>query len=157
MGRPANLTFTDGTVIGGVLDRNGLRPSRYWVTDDGLVVLASETGVLELDPSSIVARGRVAPGKMFLVDTAKGRIVDDEEVKAELAAAQPYAEWLKNVVRLPDLPPREHIVHSHASVTRRQQTFGYTEEELRLILAPMARAGAEPIGSMGSDTPLACC
>ncbi len=152
---PANLTFTDGTVIGGVLDRNGLRPSRYWVTDDGLVVLASETGVLELDPSSIVARGRVAPGKMFLVDTAKGRIVDDEEVKAELAAAQPYAEWLKNVVRLPDLPPREHIVHSHASVTRRQQTFGYTEEELRLILAPMARAGAEPIGSMGSDTPLA--
>lgn len=152
---PANLTFTDGTVIGGVLDRNGLRPSRYWVTDDGLVVLASETGVLELDPSSIVARGRVAPGKMFLVDTARGRIVDDEEIKAELAAAQPYAEWLKNVVHLGDLPPREHVVHSHASVTRRQQTFGYTEEELRLILAPMARAGAEPIGSMGSDTPLA--
>ncbi|NAZ85536.1 glutamate synthase large subunit [Kineococcus indalonis] len=152
---PANLTFTDGTLIGCVLDRNGLRPSRYWVTDDGLVVLASEVGVLDLDPASVVTRGRVAPGKMFLVDTARGRIVDDEEIKAELAAAQPYAEWLKNVVHLGDLPPREHVVHTHASVARRQQTFGYTEEELRLILAPMARAGAEPIGSMGSDTPLA--
>ncbi|WP_432497522.1 glutamate synthase large subunit [Kineococcus auxinigenes] len=152
---PANLTFTDGTLIGCVLDRNGLRPSRYWVTDDGLVVLASEVGVLDLDPASVVNRGRVAPGKMFLVDTARGRIVEDDEVKDELAAAQPYAEWLKNVVHLGDLPPREHVVHTHASVARRQQTFGYTEEELRLILAPMARAGAEPIGSMGSDTPLA--
>ncbi|WP_432573259.1 glutamate synthase large subunit [Kineococcus sp. SYSU DK005] len=152
---PANLTFTDGTLIGCVLDRNGLRPSRYWVTDDGLVVLASEVGVLDLDPASVVTRGRVAPGKMFLVDTARGRIVDDEEIKAELAAAEPYAEWLKNVVHLGDLPPREHVVHTHASVARRQQTFGYTEEELRLILAPMARAAAEPIGSMGSDTPLA--
>ncbi|WP_337060603.1 glutamate synthase large subunit [Kineococcus sp. G2] len=152
---PANLTFTDGTLIGCVLDRNGLRPSRYWVTDDGLVVLASEVGVLDVDPASVVARGRVAPGKMFLVDTARGRIVDDEEIKSELAAARPYAEWLKNVVHLGDLPPREHVVHTHASVARRQQTFGYTEEELRLILAPMARAGAEPIGSMGSDTPLA--
>ncbi|MFB9376344.1 glutamate synthase large subunit [Kineococcus gynurae] len=152
---PANLVFTDGTVIGGVLDRNGLRPSRYWVTDEGLVVLASEVGVLDLDPASVVQRGRVQPGRMFLVDTARGRIIDDEEIKSELAARQPYAEWLKEVVHLADLPPREHIVHTHASVARRQQTFGYTEEELRLILAPMARAAAEPIGSMGSDTPLA--
>ncbi|NAZ81289.1 glutamate synthase large subunit [Kineococcus sp. R8] len=152
---PASVTFTDGTLIGAVLDRNGLRPSRYWVTDDGLVVLASEVGVLDLDPASVVTRGRVQPGKMFLVDTAAGRIVDDEEIKGELAGAAPYAQWLENVVHLGDLPQREHVVHTHASVARRQQTFGYTEEELRLILAPMARASAEPIGSMGSDTPLA--
>ncbi|PPK96074.1 glutamate synthase (NADPH/NADH) large chain [Kineococcus xinjiangensis] len=153
---PASVTFTDGTVIGAVLDRNGLRPSRYWITDEGLVVLASEVGVLDLDPASVVTRGRVQPGKMFLVDTAAGRIVEDEEVKSELAAQNPYAQWLAdNIMHLQDLPAREHVVHTHASVARRQQTFGYTEEELRLLLAPMARAGAEPIGSMGSDTPLA--
>ncbi len=153
---PACVSFTDGTLIGAVLDRNGLRPSRYWVTDDGLVVLASEVGVLDLDPASVVRKGRLQPGRMFLVDTANGRIVDDEEIKADLAAQHPYDEWLlAGLVHLDDLPPREHVVHTHASVTRRQQTFGYTEEELRVLVAPMARAGAEPIGSMGTDTPVA--
>jgi glutamate synthase (NADPH/NADH) large chain len=153
---PACVTFTDGTLAGAVLDRNGLRPGRFWVTEDGLVVLASEVGVLDLDPATVVRRGRLAPGRMFLVDTGAGRIVEDDEVKAGLAAAAPYDEWLHaGLIHLGDLPEREHVVHTHASVTRRQQTFGYTEEELRLLLTPMAGLGAEPIGSMGSDTPLA--
>ncbi|MBV9098591.1 MAG: glutamate synthase subunit alpha, partial [Frankiaceae bacterium] len=153
---PACVTFTDGTVVGAVLDRNGLRPSRYWVTDDGRVVLASEVGVLDIAPERIVRKGRLQPGRMFLVDTAAGRIVDDEELKSELAAENPYADWLHaGLMHLSDLPEREHIVHSHESVLRRQQTFGYTEEELRILLTPMARAGAEPIGSMGTDTPIA--
>ena len=153
---PACITFTDGSLIGAVLDRNGLRPSRYWVTQDGLVVLASEVGVLDLDPETVVRKGRLQPGRMFLVDTDRGRIVDDAEIKAELAAEAPYDEWLHaGQVHLADLPEREHVVHTHASVTRRQQSFGYTEEELRVLLTPMARAGAEPIGSMGTDTPIA--
>jgi len=153
---PACVTFTDGTVVGAVLDRNGLRPSRYWVTDDGRVVLASEVGVLDIAPERVVRKGRLQPGRMFLVDTAAGRIVDDEELKAELAAENPYADWLHaGLMHLSDLPDREHIVYSHASVLRRQQTFGYTEEELRVLLTPMARNGAEPIGSMGTDTPIA--
>jgi glutamate synthase (NADPH) large chain len=153
---PACVTFTDGTLIGAVLDRNGLRPARYWVTDTGLVVLASEVGVLDIDPASIVRKGRLQPGRMFLVDTAAGRIVDDAEIKAQLAAEQPYDDWLHaGLLKLPQLPDREHIIYSHESVLRRQQTFGYTEEELRILLAPMARAGAEPIGSMGNDSPLA--
>ena len=153
---PANVSFTDGTVIGAVLDRNGLRPGRFWVTDDDLVVLASEAGVLDIDPASIVRKGRLQPGHMFLVDTAAGRIVEDDEIKSDLAAAEPYADWLHaGLVHLDLLPDREHIVHPTASVARRQQTFGYTEEELRVILAPMATAGAEPIGSMGTDTPVA--
>ncbi|MGL5858448.1 MAG: glutamate synthase large subunit [Angustibacter sp.] len=153
---PASISFTDGTVIGAVLDRNGLRPGRYWVTDDGLVVLASEVGVLDLDPARVVRKGRLQPGRMFLVDTGSGRLVDDDEIKAELAAQHPYAEWLHaGVVSLADLPDREHVVHTPASVERRQRTFGYTEEELRLLIAPMARTGAEPIGSMGTDTPIA--
>ncbi|CAB5019769.1 unannotated protein [freshwater metagenome] len=153
---PANVCFTDGTIIGAVLDRNGLRPGRYWVTEDGLVVLASESGVLDFDPATIVRKGRLQPGRMFLVDTAAGRIIDDEEIKSELAAAEPYADWLAaGLVHLEGLPEREHIVHTHDSVARRQQTFGYTEEELRIILEPMARMGTEPIGSMGSDTPIA--
>ena len=153
---PAAITFTDGTLIGAVLDRNGLRPSRYWVTEDGLVVLASEVGVLDLDPATVVRKGRLQPGRMFLVDTDRGRIVDDAEIKTELAGAAPYDEWLHaGQIHLADLPEREHVVHTHASVTRRQQTFGYTEEELRVLLSPMAKAGAEPIGSMGTDTPVA--
>jgi len=153
---PACVTFTDGSVVGAVLDRNGLRPGRYWVTDDGLVVLASESGVLDIDPGTIVRKGRLQPGRMFLVDTVTHRIVEDDEIKAEMAAQHPYSEWLDGgLIDLADLPEREHIVHTHASVTRRQQTFGYTEEELRVILAPMARAGAEPIGSMGTDSPIA--
>ncbi|MFF3952501.1 glutamate synthase large subunit [Streptomyces sp. NPDC001890] len=153
---PACVTFTDGTQVGAVLDRNGLRPGRYWVTDDGLVVLSSEVGVLDIDPAKVVRKGRLQPGKMFLVDTAEGRIIEDDEIKAALAAEQPYGDWLETgEIELEDLPEREHIVHTHASVTRRQQTFGYTEEELRVILAPMARTGGEPLGSMGTDSPIA--
>ncbi len=153
---PASVTFTDGEVIGAVLDRNGLRPSRYWVTDDDLVIMASEVGVIDVDPSKVISKGRLQPGKMFLIDTREGRIVDDEEIKKQLAAEHPYGEWVRNgMVSLPDLPKREHIVFSHDSVLRRQQMFGYTHEELKIIIAPMAKAGAEPIGSMGTDTPIA--
>ncbi|MFJ9056182.1 glutamate synthase large subunit [Streptomyces sp. NPDC102409] len=153
---PACVTFTDGTQVGAVLDRNGLRPGRYWVTDDGLVVLSSEVGVLDIDPAKVVRKGRLQPGKMFLVDTAEHRIVEDDEIKASLAAENPYQEWLETgEIELEDLPEREHIVHTHASVTRRQQTFGYTEEELRVLLAPMARTAGEPLGSMGTDSPIA--
>ena len=153
---PANVVFTDGTLVGAVLDRNGLRPGRYSVTDDGLVVLASESGVLELDPASVVQRGRLQPGKMFLVDTEHGRIVSDEEIKTQLAAAKPYGDWLHaGLIQLDNLPEREHIVHTASSVVRRQQTFGYTTEDLRILLTPMAKAGAEALGSMGTDTPIA--
>ncbi len=153
---PASVAFTDGTVIGSVLDRNGLRPGRYWVTDDDVVVMASEAGVIDIDPAHVVKKGRLQPGKMFLVDTAAGRIVSDDEVKSALAAEHPYAEWLDaGLVELDDLAPREHIVFSHTSVLRRQQVFGYTHEELKIIVAPMAKAGAEPLGSMGTDTPIA--
>jgi glutamate synthase (NADPH/NADH) large chain len=153
---PASVTFTDGKVIGAVLDRNGLRPSRYWVTDDDLVVMASEVGVIDIDPSKVVAKGRLQPGKMFLIDTDQGRIVDDDEIKAALAAEHPYGEWLEQgMVALADLPEREHVVFSHDSVLRRQQMFGYTHEELKILLAPMATKGMEALGSMGTDTPLA--
>jgi glutamate synthase (NADPH) large chain len=153
---PACVVFTDGTQVGAVLDRNGLRPSRFWVTEDGLVVLASEVGVLDIDPATVVRKGRLQPGRMFLVDTDEHRIIEDEEIKAELAAEHPYGEWLHaGLIKLGDIPEREHIVHTHASVTRRQQVFGYTEEELRVLLAPMATTGMEPIGSMGTDTPIA--
>ena len=153
---PAALVFTDGTLVGATLDRNGLRPGRYLVTDDGLVVLASEIGVLEIDPSRVVRKGRLRPGKMFLVDTEAGRIVEDDEIKSELAASQPWGEWLdRGRINLKDLPEREHIVHTPASVTRRQRTFGYTEEEVRILVRPMAMNGAEPLGAMGSDTPIA--
>ncbi|WP_447925429.1 glutamate synthase large subunit [Georgenia muralis] len=153
---PAAMTFTDGTLVGAVMDRNGLRPGRYWVTDDGLVVLASESGVLDIAAGKVVKKGRLEPGKMFLVDTAAGRIIDDEVVKRSLADAHPYQQWLdEGLVELEDLPERDHVDHSRLSVVRRQQTFGYTEEELRILLAPMAATGAEAIGSMGTDTPLA--
>ena len=153
---PACVTFTDGHQIGAVLDRNGLRPSRFWVTDDGLVVLASEVGVLDFKPESVVRKSRLQPGKMFLVDIDQGRIIEDDEIKQTLASAQPYGEWLSSgLVRLSDLPAREHIVYPHSSVVRRQRAFGYTEEEIRLIITPMARNGAEPLGSMGTDTPIA--
>jgi glutamate synthase (NADPH/NADH) large chain len=153
---PACVVFTDGTQIGAVLDRNGLRPSRYWVTDDGLVVLASEVGVLDLDPATVVRKGRLQPGRMFLVDTEEHRIIEDEEIKSQLAAEQPYDEWLHaGLIHLDDIDDLEHIVHTHASVTRRQQIFGYTEEELRILLSPMANTGGEALGSMGTDTPIA--
>jgi glutamate synthase (NADPH/NADH) large chain len=153
---PALVAFTDGTLVGAVLDRNGLRPARYWVTEDGLVCLASEVGVLDVDPSAVVRKGRLEPGRMFLVDTAAGKLVDDAEIKGALAAEHPYADWLHaGLIRLEDLPHREREVPSHAALTLRQQTLGYTEEELNLLLKPMAAAGAEPIGSMGNDAPLA--
>jgi glutamate synthase (NADPH/NADH) large chain len=153
---PALVSFTDGTQIGAVLDRNGLRPARYWVTEDGLVVLASEVGVLEIDQSTIIRKGRLEPGKMFLVDTAECRIIDDEEIKCGLAAEHPYGDWVSaGLVQLEDLPERDREIPLHAALVRRQQAFGYTEEELDVLLEPMAHTGAEPIGSMGNDSPLA--
>ncbi|MDN8548626.1 glutamate synthase large subunit [Microbacterium sp. NM3R9] len=153
---PAALIFTDGTLVGATLDRNGLRPGRWTETTDGLVVIGSETGVLDFAPERIKRRGRLQPGRMFVVDTAQGRIVEDDEIKRELATLHPWQEWLDaGRVRLKDLPEREHIVHPIASITRRQRTFGYTEEEVRILLTPMGQVGAEPLGAMGSDTPVA--
>ena len=167
---PALIAFTDGSVIGAVLDRNGLRPGRYWVTSDGLVVLASEVGVLDIDPATVVRKGRLQPGRVFLADTVAGRIVEDQEVKTALAAERPYEDWLHaGLIYLDDLPDvadlsaipgaitpgiADKSMDGHELVTL-QRMHGYTEEELRVILAPMARAGAEPIGSMGTDTPVA--
>ncbi len=153
---PASIAFTDGTLIGAILDRNGLRPSRYWVTDDGLVVMASEVGVLDIDPSKVVQRGRLQPGRMFLVDTSKGRIVSDDEIKAVLSGHHPYADWLADgQIHFDDLAPRFTLLPQHASVVTHQRLFGYTTEELKVLVVPMAKTGYEPIGSMGTDTPIA--
>ena len=153
---PALIAVTDGTLVGAVLDRNGLRPGRYWITSDGLVVLASEVGVLDLDPATVIRKGRLQPGRIFLADTASGRIVEDEEVKAALAAEHPYGDWLHaGLIHLDDLPDRRREPAGHGALTTAQQLFGYTEEELRMIIGPMAGSGAEPVGSMGDDTPLA--
>ncbi|AEF38498.1 glutamate synthase large subunit [Hoyosella subflava] len=153
---PASVCFTDGDLVGAVLDRNGLRPSRIWVTDDGLVVMASEVGVLDIEPSRVVQRLRLQPGRMFLVDTKEGRIVSDDEIKAELAAEHPYGEWLeKGLLPLEKLPKRVHVHMPHKRVLLRQRVFGYTQEEVNILISPMARTGAEAIGSMGTDTPIA--
>ena len=153
---PAAMAFTDGDQLGAVLDRNGLRPARYWVTDEGLVILSSEVGVLDVDPSTVVRKGRVAPGMMFLVDTAAGRVIEDEEIKADLASRQPWQQWVDDtLIRLEDLPDRLHLRHPAESVRLRQQTFGYTHEELKILIGPMASSGAEPLGAMGTDTPIA--
>src|SRR3954454_14425839 len=153
---PACVVFTDGNQVGAVLDRNGLRPSRYWVTDDDLVVLASEVGVLDIPQEKVVRKGRLKPGRMFLVDTEEHRIIEDGEIKEELATEHPYDEWLHaGLIKLADIAEREHVIHSHASVTRRQQIFGYTEGQLRILLPPMANSPPEPIGSMGTATPIA--
>jgi glutamate synthase (NADPH/NADH) large chain len=154
---PASIAFTDGTVIGAVLDRNGLRPSRYYVTKDDLVVMASEVGVLDFPPEMIAVKERLHPGKVFLVDTAAGRIIDDEELKTELASAHPYGEWLKeHLVDIDDLPEAPELPKpDHGTVLRRQQAFGYTHEDLRILLEPMAIRGEEALGSMGTDTALA--
>ena len=151
---PACVTFTDGSLVGAVLDRNGLRPARWWRTADDRVVFASESGVLDVPAGEVVAKGRLKPGRMFCVDTEAGRVVDDDEIKADLAAQAPYEEWLRaGLLSLDKLPERQHVSRSHASVLRRQLAFGYTEEELKVLLTPMALKGAEPVGSMGSDTP----
>ena len=154
---PASMVFTDGHSIGALLDRNGLRPSRFYVLKDGVVVMASEVGVLDVDPKEIVTKGRLQPGKMFLIDTLEGRIVDDAEIKGKITSAHPYRKWLDqhmidiaSLPAAPELPPPDH-----ETVLARQQLFGYTHEDLRIIMAPMAKNGEEAIGSMGTDTPLA--
>jgi len=154
---PASMAFTDGKMIGAILDRNGLRPSRYVVTKDDMVVMASEVGVLPVDPKNVLQKGRLQPGRMFLVDTFKGRIISDEEIKNDLKTRNPYGQWLKeNVVRFEDLPepPRFHEP-DHSTVLRRQKAFGYTLEDLKFIVGPMAKQGEEAVGSMGEDAPLA--
>ncbi|HEY6337155.1 MAG TPA: glutamate synthase large subunit [Candidatus Sulfotelmatobacter sp.] len=155
---PAAIAFTDGRVIGATLDRNGLRPGRYVVTNDGLVVMASEAGVLDVAPEDVQRKGRLQPGKMFLVDTVEGRIISDKEIKRQLASRQPYAQWLKdNQVTIDQLPEPSRMHYSDPeTLLRRQRAFGYSDEDLKRILGPMAVNGEEPVGSMGTDTPLAC-
>jgi glutamate synthase (NADPH) large chain len=154
---PASIAFTDGSVIGAVLDRNGLRPSRYYVTKDGLVVMASEVGVLDIPPENVLIKERLHPGRIFLVDTREGRIIDDAELKQRYTSAQPYGKWLeRNLVPLANLPEPPQVPEvDRATVLVRQQAFGYTHEDLRLLLAPMAQKGEEPVGSMGNDAALA--
>jgi len=154
---PASIAFTDGIRIGAVLDRNGLRPSRYYVTKDDLVIMASEVGVLDIPPDRIIRKGRLQPGRMFLIDLEKGRIVEDDELKQEIATQKPYADWLGvNIVTLEELPdvPSPHEP-DHKTVLKRQQAFGYTSEDLRILMAPMAADGNEAVGSMGNDAALA--
>ncbi|HJV35306.1 MAG TPA: glutamate synthase large subunit, partial [Geomonas sp.] len=154
---PAALTFTDGRIIGAVLDRNGLRPCRYYLTDDDLVIMASEAGVLQVPPEKVIKKGRLQPGKMFLVDTEQGRIIPDEEIKNELATAKPYADWVNvNHLRLSDLPkPAQAPKFKESPLLQRQKAFGYSFEDLETIVGPMATDGIQPLGSMGTDTPLA--
>ena len=153
---PAAVIFTDGTLVGATLDRNGLRPGRFVVTEDGFIILASEIGVSNIPVEKIVRKGRLQPGKMFLIDTANGQIIEDEQIKSEVASAEPWGKWLEeNMINLRDLPEREHVRYSSSSVNRRQRVFGYTEEDLKEFIAPMARSGQEPIGAMGTDTPIA--
>src|SRR3989449_418077 len=156
---PASIAFTDGRVIGAVLDRNGLRPSRYVVTKDGFVVMASEVGVLDIPPENVLHKDRLQPGRMFLVDTEQGHIVGDEELKEGMSARRPYRKWLDaNLTRLVDLSPPERVPPDYqpATILPRQQAFGYTIEDLRLLMTPMALNAQEAVGSMGTDTPLAC-
>ena len=154
---PASIAFTDGRVIGAVLDRNGLRPSRYYVTKDDMVIMASEVGVLDIPPENVAIKERLHPGRIFLVDTQQGRIIDDDEIKGDLAQANPYGEWLaQKLIHLGDLPTAPVLEQpDQETVLTRQRTFGYTEEDLRILIAPMAQNGTEPIGSMGTDTALA--
>jgi glutamate synthase (NADPH/NADH) large chain len=155
---PASISFTDGKMIGATLDRNGLRPSRYWVTEDDHVIMASEAGVLDLDPSTIVSKGRLQPGKMFVVDMEQGRIIPDEELKEKICQQQPYGQWLReNKIRVEDLPEAgsEYRQPKAIELISRQQIFGFTTEDIRIVLAQMAETGKEALGSMGIDTPLA--
>jgi glutamate synthase (ferredoxin) len=154
---PAAVAFTDGIQIGATLDRNGLRPARYYVTKDDRLIMASEVGVLDIAPENIAYKGRLQPGRMLLADLNEGRIIDDEELKNKLAQEHPYGEWLKqNMVKIEDLPDPPHVHETdHKTVLTRQQAFGYTSEELTMLLTPMGLSGTEAIGSMGTDTPLA--
>lgn len=153
---PAAVIFTDGSLVGATLDRNGLRPGRFVVTEDGYIILASEIGVSSIPADKIVRKGRLQPGRMFLIDTEAGTIIEDEQIKKEVAAQQPYGKWVaEQSIKLKDLPEREHIRYSSASVKRRQRVFGYTEEDLKEFIAPMAASGGEPLGAMGTDTPIA--
>ena len=154
---PASLSFTDGEVIGAVLDRNGLRPSRYYVTHDDFVIMASEVGVLEVAPENVKIKDRLHPGRIFMVDTKQGRIIDDEELKKEFTSEHPYGEWLKNnLLPIENLPNPKQIHGSDPdTLLQRQQAFGYTHEDLKLLMAPMAATGIEPTGSMGTDAALA--
>ncbi len=154
---PASIAFTDGRMIGAVLDRNGLRPSRYYVTKDNLVIMASEVGVLDIPPEKVLLKGRLQPGKMFLVDIAQGRIIDDQELKLKLATEKPYGQWLKeHLVALEEIPESGEVPEpDHATVTKRQVVFGYSQEDINILMRPMAANGEEAIGSMGTDTPLA--
>src|SRR5277367_5366651 len=151
------MAFTDGIRIGACLDRNGLRPSRYYVTKDDVVIMASEAGVLPIPPERVASKGRLQPGRMFLIDTEQGRIIADEELKKKYSSAQPYREWLdKYHVLLESLPePTQHTEPTHRKILQSQQAFGYTFEDLRFIVGPMANDGVQPLGSMGTDTPLA--
>ncbi len=154
---PASIPFTDGNYIGAVLDRNGLRPSRYSVTKDGYVIMSSETGVVDLEPSNIEFHGRLEPGKMFLVDMSEGRIINDEEIKEEIAAKHPYREWIDtNLVHLKDIPYNDcPLFLGEETIAKRKEVFGYTQEDIDTIIVPMSQLAKEPIGSMGSDTPIA--
>jgi glutamate synthase (NADPH) large chain len=154
---PASIAFSDGVRIGAVLDRNGLRPSRYYVTKDDRVVMASEVGVLDIAPENVLLKGRLQPGRMFLVDTTQGRIIADDEIKSQIATEKPYRKWLDdNVITLQDLPKPKNVHEpDHDTVIQRQEAFGYTTEDLKILMAPMATEGVEAIGSMGTDTPLA--
>ena len=154
---PASIAFTDGNVMGAVLDRNGLRPSRYYVTKDDMVVMASEVGVLDIPPDNILIKDRLHPGRIFMVDTEQGRIIDDEEIKKEFSEQHPYEQWLKdNLIVLENLPtPKQLPASNKDTLLQRQQAFGYTHEDLRVLMAPMAANGLEPTGSMGTDTALA--
>src|SRR5580700_6026319 len=155
---PAAVAFTDGRVIGAKLDRNGLRPGRYLITTDGLAVMASEAGVLPIKPEDVVMKGRLAPGRMLLVDTVQKRLISDEEIKQQLSSQQPYSQWVKeNQITLDQLPsPKRVQTTNHETILMRQRAFGYTDEDLKTILQPAALKAEEPIGSMGIDTPLAC-
>jgi glutamate synthase (NADPH/NADH) large chain len=153
---PAAVAFTDGRQIGATLDRNGLRPARYLVTDDDYVIMASESGVLPIPDEKIVKKWRLQPGKMFLIDMEQGRIIDDKELKESLAAAKPYQEWLSRInIKLDNCAESSRRARAAASLLDRQQAFGYTQEDIKFILEPMAKSGEEATGSMGNDSPLA--
>ena len=154
---PAAMAFTDGTRVGAVLDRNGLRPARYYVTDDDMIIMASEVGVLDVPPEKVVMKERLRPGRMLLIDTCEGRIIEDDELKHKIATEQPYRDWLnENMISLEELPEAPHVIEpDHKTVLLREKAFGYTFEDIRMVLAPMAKDGVDPIGAMGTDTPLA--